>query len=158
MQDEDETLDGDPGEAPGPVLFYNDVVIDHFMNPRHVGDLPEAETDGFGLVGDPSCGDQMLLWILDSSLSFADVDGESIVLGLDVQGICVSTGSACSTGDPEPSHVLRAMGLTPRDAQGTVRVSLGLETRAEDLDVTVRALVETAARLRRISSVRGATS
>jgi nitrogen fixation NifU-like protein len=63
MSDEAEGLEGDPGELAGPVLFYNDVVIDHFMNPRHVGDLPEAETDGFGLVGDPSCGDQMLLWI-----------------------------------------------------------------------------------------------
>jgi len=63
MPDEDDRLDGDPGDPAGPVLFYNDVVIDHFMNPRHVGDLPEAETDGFGLVGDPSCGDQMLLWI-----------------------------------------------------------------------------------------------
>lgn len=88
------------------------------------------------------------------SLSFADVDGESVVLGLDVQGICASTGSACSTGDPEPSHVLRAMGLTPREAQGTVRLSLGRETRSEDVDFTVRALVETVTRLRRISSVR----
>lgn len=91
-----------------------------------------------------------------SSLSFEDIDGESIVLGLDVQGICVSTGSACSTGEPEPSHVLRAMGLSPRDAQGTIRVSLGHETREEHIDTTVRALKETVARLRKISSVRGA--
>jgi cysteine desulfurase len=90
-----------------------------------------------------------------SSISFQDVDGESIVLGLDVQGICVSTGSACSTGDPEPSHVLRAMGLAPREAQGTIRLSLGRETREEDIDVTARALTETVARLRQISSVRG---
>jgi len=47
----------------GPVLFYNEVVIDHFMNPRNVGELDEGNTDGFGLVGDPSCGDQMKLWI-----------------------------------------------------------------------------------------------
>jgi len=92
-----------------------------------------------------------------SSLSFQDIDGESIVLGLDVQGICVSTGSACSTGDPEPSHVLRAMGLAPREAQGTIRLSLGRETREEDVDTTVRALTDTVVRLRRISSVRGAS-
>jgi cysteine desulfurase len=91
-----------------------------------------------------------------SSLSFEGIDGESIVLGLDVQGICVSTGSACSTGEPEPSHVLRAMGLSPRHAQGTGRVSLGHETREEHIDTTVRALVATVARLREISSVRGA--
>jgi cysteine desulfurase len=90
-----------------------------------------------------------------SSMSFRDVDGESIVLGLDVQGICVSTGSACSTGDPEPSHVLRAMGLSPRDAQGSIRLSLGRDTREEDIDVTARALADTVAQLRRISSVQG---
>ena len=47
----------------GPVLFYNEVVVDHFMNPRNVGELAESETDGFGLVGDPLCGDEMKLWI-----------------------------------------------------------------------------------------------
>ena len=52
-------------EAPsGPVLFYNEVVIDHFMNPRNVGEMSDAESDGFGLVGAPSCGDQMKLWIV----------------------------------------------------------------------------------------------
>jgi nitrogen fixation NifU-like protein len=50
-------------EGAGPVLFYNDIVIDHFMNPRNVGELPAADTNGFGRVGDPSCGDQMNLWI-----------------------------------------------------------------------------------------------
>lgn len=50
-------------EYTGPVLFYNDDVIEHFMNPRNVGELSESETDGYGLVGDPSCGDQMKLWI-----------------------------------------------------------------------------------------------
>ncbi len=50
-------------EYSGPILFYNESVIDHFMNPRNAGELPESETDGYGLVGDPSCGDQMKLWI-----------------------------------------------------------------------------------------------
>jgi nitrogen fixation protein NifU and related proteins len=50
-------------EYSGPVLYYNDDVIDHFTNPRNVGELSESETDGYGLVGDPSCGDQMKLWI-----------------------------------------------------------------------------------------------
>ncbi|MBN1652525.1 MAG: iron-sulfur cluster assembly scaffold protein [Deltaproteobacteria bacterium] len=47
----------------GPVLYYNDLVIDHFSNPRNVGEMPDDESNGFGLVGDPSCGDQMKLWI-----------------------------------------------------------------------------------------------
>lgn len=46
-----------------PMLFYSEVVIDHFTNPRNVGELTEADSDGFGVVGDPSCGDQMKLWI-----------------------------------------------------------------------------------------------
>ncbi len=90
-----------------------------------------------------------------SNISFQDVDGESVVLGLDVRGICVSTGSACSTDDPEPSHVLRAMGLSPRAAQGSVRFSLGRDTCAADLDATVSALKDTVAHLRRVSSIRG---
>ena len=53
----------EPELLPDPMHFYNQVVIEHFTNPRNVGELPEAETDGFGMVGDPSCGDQMKLWI-----------------------------------------------------------------------------------------------
>jgi cysteine desulfurase len=87
-----------------------------------------------------------------SNMTFSGVDGESIVLGLDLLGICASTGSACSTGDPEPSHVLLAMGLAPREAQASVRLSLGRSTCAEDVDATLRALVEVVTRLRSISS------
>ena len=63
MEDESDNRNREFEALPGPVLFYNEVVIDHFMNPRNVGALPEAEADGFGLVGDPSCGDQMKLSI-----------------------------------------------------------------------------------------------
>jgi nitrogen fixation protein NifU and related proteins len=59
-------LDDEDNELPeysGPVLLYNEDVLDHFMNPRNAGELSESETDGYGLVGDPSCGDQMKLWI-----------------------------------------------------------------------------------------------
>jgi nitrogen fixation NifU-like protein len=52
-----------PGDPPGPILYYNELVLDHFTRPRNAGELPPAETDGFGLVGDPSCGDQLKLWI-----------------------------------------------------------------------------------------------
>ena len=91
-----------------------------------------------------------------SSLSFADVDGESVVLDLDLRDICVSTGSACSTGEPEPSHVLLAMGLSPKEAQGTVRASLGKATRASDVDTAVEALIEAVSRLRGISGAAAA--
>jgi cysteine desulfurase len=88
-----------------------------------------------------------------SSMSFESIDGESIVLGLDLHGIYVSTGSACSTGDPEPSHVLLAMGLSPKEAQGSIRISLGKGTREEDIDSVVGVLMETVKRLRGISSI-----
>jgi cysteine desulfurase len=88
-----------------------------------------------------------------TNLSFDRVDGESIVLGLDLRGICVSTGSACSTGEPEPSHVLTAMGLSPREAQGSIRISLGKNTQMKDIDATVDALTEIIKQLRTISSI-----
>ncbi|HUT78802.1 MAG TPA: iron-sulfur cluster assembly scaffold protein [Polyangia bacterium] len=59
-------MDGETeGAAPaqGPVLFYNDLLIEHFTNPRNVGELPDGEADGLGIAGDPACGDQMKLWI-----------------------------------------------------------------------------------------------
>ena len=52
-----------PARSPAPVLFYNETVIDHFTNPRNVGEMSAAEADGFALIGDPTCGDQMKLWI-----------------------------------------------------------------------------------------------
>jgi nitrogen fixation NifU-like protein len=54
---------GNQPEYAGPILFYNEAVIDHFTHPRNVGEMTEDETDGYGLVGDPACGDQMKLWI-----------------------------------------------------------------------------------------------
>lgn len=47
----------------GPVLFYNDLVLAHFLDPHNVGELSETESNGFALVGDPDCGDQLKLWI-----------------------------------------------------------------------------------------------
>jgi cysteine desulfurase len=88
-----------------------------------------------------------------SSISFESVDGESIVLSMDLRGIYVSTGSACSTGDPEPSHVLLAMGLSPKEAQGSIRMSLGKDTREEEIHSVVEALTDTVHRLRGISSI-----
>jgi len=90
-----------------------------------------------------------------SNMTFASVDGESIVLGMDLNGICISTGSACSTGDPEPSHVLRAMGISAREAQGSVRISLGRSTQETDIEAALMALKAVVERLRGISSIDG---
>jgi cysteine desulfurase len=73
-------------------------------------------------------------------MGFANVDGEALQLMLAERGICVSTGSACSTGMREPSHVLRAMQVPSAYAQGTVRFSLGRGTSSEDLDKVIEIL------------------
>ncbi|MDE0040863.1 MAG: cysteine desulfurase NifS [Candidatus Poribacteria bacterium] len=70
------------------------------------------------------------------NISFEYVEGESLILRLDMEGICVSTGSACTSGSMEPSHVLAALGIQPQLAQGTVRFSLGRDnTEAEISEV-----------------------
>jgi cysteine desulfurase len=77
-----------------------------------------------------------------SSVTFADADGEGIVIGLDLAGVAVSTGAACSSGRIEPSHVLTAMGLTPDEARATIRVSLSRFTTEEEIDRAVAMLTE----------------
>ena len=77
-----------------------------------------------------------------SSVTFPGADGEGIVIGLDLAGIAVSTGAACSSGRIEPSHVLTAMGLSEDEARATVRVSLSRFTTGEDIDRAVGALRE----------------
>jgi hypothetical protein len=62
----------------GPVLFYSDEVIDHFSNPRNVGELPPEETDGYACIGDPACGDEMKLWF---SLKDERIDLIFVMLG-----------------------------------------------------------------------------
>ena len=74
------------------------------------------------------------------NVSFENVEGESLILRLDMEGICVSTGSACTSGSMEPSHVLAALGLPPRLAQGTVRFSLGRNTTKAEIDAVIAKL------------------
>jgi cysteine desulfurase len=69
-----------------------------------------------------------------ASLALKNIDGESILLALDLEGICVSTGSACTTGEAEPSFVLKAMGLPREWAIGSVRMTLGRATTEAEID------------------------
>ena len=87
----------------------------------------------------------------NANFSFKYVEGESMVLMLDAKGICVSTGSACSSYSLEPSHVLRAIGLTPEDAHGSIRLTIGKENTIEEIKYTIDALKETIERLRAMS-------
>lgn len=85
------------------------------------------------------------------NFSFEYIEGESLLLMLDQMGICCSTGSACSSGSLEPSHVLRAIGLPPEIAQGSLRLTLGDENSEEDIDYVLEVLPETVKKLRDIS-------
>jgi cysteine desulfurase len=89
-----------------------------------------------------------------SNMSFLSIDGESILLHLDLRGICASTGSACTTGTPEPSHVLTAMGVPASSAQGSIRFSLGKDNTEQEIDMAVDALAEITSQLRAITSLK----
>jgi len=89
-----------------------------------------------------------------SNMSFLSIDGESILLHLDLRGICASTGSACTTGTPEPSHVLTAMGVPASSAQGSIRFSLGKDNTEQEIDMVVDALAEITSQLRAITSLK----
>ena len=82
---------------------------------------------------------------------FDHVEGEALVIALDLKGLAVSSGAACSSGAIEPSHVLLAMGLPHQRARASIRVSLGKQTTQEDIDFAIKVIPETVARLREIS-------
>jgi cysteine desulfurase len=88
------------------------------------------------------------------NMCFKNVESESIVLGLDLKGIAVSAGSACTSGNVEPSYVLVAMGVTVDWAMGSVRCSLGRGTTAEDIDYVTEATVPLVEKLRNLLPVR----
>ena len=88
-----------------------------------------------------------------SNIYFDHVEGESMVISLDLKGLAVSTGAACSSGAIEPSHVLMAMGLRADRARASLRFSLGKQNTAEDIDIALALVPETVARLRELSPV-----
>ncbi len=86
-----------------------------------------------------------------SSIYFDGIEGEAMVISLDLKGCSVSSGSACSSGAVEPSHVLLAMGLAPERARSSLRFSLGRENTLEQVDRLIDAVAASAAHLRRLS-------
>jgi cysteine desulfurase len=88
-----------------------------------------------------------------SNLSIESIEGEGLIVGLDMQGICVSSGSACSSGATEVSHVLKAIGLPLELAKGSVRLSLGRENTEEEIDRVLEVLPTVVERLRALSPI-----
>jgi cysteine desulfurase len=86
-----------------------------------------------------------------SNLTFPFIEGEAMVIALDLKGIACSTGAACSSGAVEPSHVLMALGLAPEDARATLRLSLGHQTTDEEIDFALETIPPVIERLRQLS-------
>ena len=87
----------------------------------------------------------------NSNISFRFIEGESLLLNLDLKGICASSGSACTSGSLDPSHVLLAIGLPHEIAHGSLRISIGKYNTKEEIEYTVSCLTEIVQRLRDVS-------
>ena len=87
----------------------------------------------------------------NANISFEFIEGESLLLYLDARGICASSGSACTSGTLDPSHVLLAIGLPHEIAHGSLRVTFGDDNSKDDVDFLVDTLVEVVAKLRKMS-------
>ena len=87
----------------------------------------------------------------NSNISFRFIEGESLLLNLDLKGICASSGSACTSGSLDPSHVLLAIGLPHEIAHGSLRISIGKYNTKEEVDYLIENLVEIVNRLREMS-------
>lgn len=85
------------------------------------------------------------------NVSFRDLDGEALLIALDLKGVAVSTGAACASGSLEPSHVLTALGLDRERIRGSLRLSLGAFNSRDEIDYAIRMLVETVEHLRSLA-------
>ena len=110
------------------------------------------------LAAIPDCkvnGDKLSRLPNTSNISFGYVEGESILMMLDEHNICASSGSACTSGSLEPSHVLMAMGVPFQFAHGSIRFSLSKFNTEEEVDAVVKVLPPIIKRLREISPFHG---
>ena len=82
------------------------------------------------------------------NFSFAKAEGESMLIMLDMKGICASSGSACTTGSIDPSYVLLAIGLSPELARGSLRMTLSEDNTMEEVDIVVEELAEIVGKIR----------
>ena len=113
--------------------------------------LAEVEATGVNGAGAPRVPNT-------TNIHFDYIDGEALVIALDLKGLAVSTGAACSSGAIEPSHVLTAMGLPSEIARASLRFSLGKQNTVEDVNFALDLVPQTVARLRDLSPVYNRTA
>ena len=114
-----------------------------YLIDRILKEIPGSSLNGTRNKGKRLCN--------NVNVAFRHIEGESILLKLDMNGIAVSTGSACSSQSLEPSHVLLAIGMRHEDAHGSIRFSLSRENTKEEMDYIVENLKEVVAELRKLS-------
>jgi cysteine desulfurase len=107
--------------------------------------VADARVNGAGVERTPNT----------SNITFAGIDGEALVIALDLRGLACSTGAACSSGAVEPSHVLTASGLSAEEARGTLRFSLGRHTTREEVAFALEVIPAAVGKLRELSAVDG---
>jgi cysteine desulfurase len=132
-----------------------EIVAEHLASAGSVpADLGAALLEGLGQAAPEAIlnGDRDRRLGSIVNVRFTGVDGEAVLHELDLAGITVSTGSACSAASPGPSHVLLAMGLSPEDAHASVRFSFGAGNSPTDVSKILQALPKVLARLRALAS------
>jgi cysteine desulfurase len=111
-------------------------LIDEILN-----NIPKSRLNGSPTSNLPSI----------ANISFEGIEGESLLLMLDMQGVCASSGSACTSGSLDPSHVLMAIGLPHEIAHGSLRLSVGEQNTMEDVEYILKVLPGIVERLRFMS-------
>lgn len=112
-----------------------------YLIKRVLKEIPSAKLNGSKTKRSPN----------NANFTFTNVEGESLILMLDAESIAASTGSACSSGSLQPSHVLLSIGLKPEEAHGSLRLTLGRHTTKREIDTTVDKLKKIIEKLRKIS-------
>jgi len=120
----------------GEIKKLRDYLIDEVLK-----NIPDVELNGSKEYRLPN----------NANFSFRGVEGESVLMMLDQEGIAVSTGSACSSSSLKPSHVLSAMGIPPEIAHASIRFTLGKDTTKEEIDFVLKVLIEKIKRIRGMS-------
>lgn len=121
----------------------------HVLRDRLLNGLESALAGRFVLNGCPTEGVSHIVNISLADEEGRGVDGEMLLLNLDIENFCVSNGSACTSGAMEPSHVLLGIGLEPEIANSSIRISMGRENTPEQMDRLVEALARVMGRMRK---------
>jgi cysteine desulfurase len=123
--------------------YAKEGALRHYLEARLQSELPQVSIFGQNAERLPNT----------SFFAVPGLDGETLLMNLDQAGLAVSSGSACSTGEVEPSHVLLAMGVTPELARGAIRVSLGKDSRRDEVDKFIDCLKQQVRTLQSFSAV-----